>query len=112
MAQTLENRTTTPDQNTQAGKTQAAANQTVAAESAALTGVQSTARRGAEATRLSAQVGAETTRRSVETLAEGQRTLIADVAEQFEHIGQQMARAVQESASNLRTFVVPPQGAG
>jgi CBS domain-containing protein len=34
------------------------------------------------------------------------------MAEQFERTGQQMARAVQESASDLRTFVIPPQDAG
>ncbi|MFL5285044.1 MAG: CBS domain-containing protein [Rhodopila sp.] len=134
MAQTPETKTATSDQNAQAGKVQAAANQTVAAENAALTGMQSTARQGAEATqqassdvgetlrrsgaagaeatRLTAQVGAETTRRSVETLAEGGRSLIEDVAEQFERIGQQMARGVQESASDIRSFVIPPQGAG
>jgi len=133
MAQTPDNKTTTPDQNAQAGQAQAAANQTAAAENAALTGAQSTAQQGAKATqqassevgetlrrtgaagaaatRLTTQVGAETTRRSVETLAEGQRTLIEDMAEQFERIGQQVARSVQESTSGLRTFVIPPQGA-
>jgi len=115
-------------------KAQAAANQTVAAENAAVTGVQSAAYHGseaaqrtgteigesmrrsgaasAEATRFTAEIGSETARRAAGRLAEGQRTLVEDMAQHFETLSQQMARSVQESASDLRTFLVPPQDAG
>jgi CBS domain-containing protein len=67
---------------------------------------------GAEATRLTADIGSETARRAVGRLAEGQRTLIEEMAQHFETLSQQMARSVQESASDLRSFIVPPQEAG
>src|SRR5690348_8847574 len=115
-------------------RAQAAANQTVAAENAAVTGMQSAAQHGsevahqvgtelgasvrrsgeagAEATRLTADIGSETARRAIGRLAEGQRTLIEEMAQHFETLSQQMARSVQESASDLRSFIVPPQEAG
>ncbi|MFL5286067.1 MAG: CBS domain-containing protein [Rhodopila sp.] len=67
---------------------------------------------GAEATRFTAQVGTEAARRSVDRLAEGQRTLIEEMAEHLETLSQQMVRSMQEGASDLRSFIVPPQNAG
>jgi CBS domain-containing protein len=134
MAQTPDTKTTSPDSNAQSAterSVQAAANQTIAAENAAISSVQTTARQGseaarqatgevgeamrrtgaaaAEATQLTTEVAAETARRATDKLAEGQRTLIEEMARHFETLGRQMATTVQESASDLRTFVVPPQ---
>ncbi|MFO1028157.1 MAG: CBS domain-containing protein [Acetobacteraceae bacterium] len=141
MAQTPDTKIVTPDHVTQSGvpapverKVQAAVGQAVASENALLTGMQATARQGAdttqqvggqvgetvrrtaeagtEAARLTAQVGAETGRRGVETLAKGSRSLAEDMAHQFERMTQQIARTVQDTTLDLRSFVVPPQGAG
>src|SRR3954447_7728468 len=123
--------TTSPAQNTQSD-TQAAAHQSFAAENAAVSGMQTAVRRSseaaqqaggefgeatrrsgaaaAEATRLTGQISGETTRRGAETLAEGQQSLIDDLAQHFERLGRHMAGAVQESASDLRSFVVVRQG--
>lgn len=134
MAQTPDTKTTSPDSNAQSAterSVQAAANQTIAAENAAISSMQTTARQGseaarqatgevgeamrrtgaaaAEATQLTTEVAAETARRATDKLAEGQRTLIEEMARHFETLGRQMATTVQESASDLRTFVVPPQ---
>jgi hypothetical protein len=46
-----------------------------------------------------------------EKLAKGQQTLIDELAQHFERLGRQMAAALQESASDLRSFVVARQGA-
>jgi len=130
-----QNTPTTPSQNAQSDvdrQTQAAAHQSFAAESAAVSGMQTAVRHSseaaqqaggefgeatrrtgaaaAEATRLTGQVSAETTRRGAETLAEGQQTLIDELAQHFERLGHHMAGAVQESASDLRSFVMVRQG--
>jgi CBS domain-containing protein len=114
-------------------KIHAAAGQATAAERNAASAVQTTVRHGSEATRQAsrqfgetlregghagvqaadsaAQIGAETARRSTYALVEGQRQLLEDMAERFESFGQQMARSMQESTSDLRSLVLPPVAA-
>jgi CBS domain-containing protein len=114
-------------------KAQAAANQVVAAENAAVTGIESAAHHGsaaanragaeagesmrrsaaagADATRYTAQLGAETVQQGADRLADGQRTVIEEMAKHLETLSQQMAQSVQEGASDLRSFIVPPQDA-
>jgi CBS domain-containing protein len=136
MAQTPDTTTATPDQTAQSGagrRPEAAANQTMAAQSAAKTSIEARDRHDGEtmqqvgngigepirrsgangaATQLPSRAGTETTRRGVDGLTEGQQALMADMAEYFETLGQQMAHAMQESTADLRRFIVLPRGAG
>jgi CBS domain-containing protein len=64
-----------------------------------------------EVTRMTAQAGTETARRSADALAGGYRQLLDEAAERFERIGRGMARAAQETTSDLRTFAAVPSAA-
>ncbi|MBW8269356.1 DUF6489 family protein [Caldovatus aquaticus] len=95
-----------------------------AAASAAPQGGADMIRRGAEAAgemageagraaghgmRAAGAAAAETTRRTSRVLAEGGRELMDDAAGEFEEIGRRVARAVEETAGEMRRMMVLPR---
>jgi CBS domain-containing protein len=136
MAQMPDTKTATSDQTTQSDaerKAEAAASQTTAAQHAAKASSQATTRHEGEtlqqasketggsihrsgeasagATQFASRVGTETVRRAADRLTEGQQALASDMADYFKTLSEQMARAMQESTSDLCGFIVPRQGA-
>jgi hypothetical protein len=56
-----------------------------------------------------AVAAAETVHRSVEALAQGHRQLLEQTEEQYETVGRRVTQAAQETASDLHSFMLPPE---
>jgi CBS domain-containing protein len=73
------------------------------------------ARRGGEATARSvwhgSEAASEAVRRSGRSIAAGERQFMNETADRFEELGRRMAMAVQDTAENLRTWMMMPNAA-
>lgn len=67
---------------------------------------------GSETMRQVSEVMTETAHQGRQAVADGQHVLLQSAAEQVERMGQQLAQAVQDTAQDVRHFMVLPTTAG